>query len=187
MNAIIDIIGSTLIGGMIFLLIFKLNLLAHSSLTLSDSELKLQQNAKTLSEILNYDLRKVGYKYDSTAITIADTNRIKFYSDLDRNGTVDNLEFCVSSPSAVPSTQNPNDIVLYRVFNGDTLKGPSLGLRRILFTYLNGFGQTTTVPDSIKYIRAELWIESDYEIENLAGKMEYPFTYWEMTINPRNI
>ena len=187
MNALIDIMGSTIIGGMIFLLIFKLNLFAHSSLTLSDSELKLQQNAKTLSEILNYDLRKVGYKYDSTAITIADTNRIKFYSDLDKNGTVDQLEFCVSNPSAVPNTQNPNDIILYRIFNGDTLKGPSLGLKRILFTYLNVFGQTTSITDSIKYIRAELWIESDYEVENLAGKMEYPFTYWEMTINPRNI
>lgn len=187
MNALIDVIGSTFIGGMVFLLIFKLNLFAHSSLTLSDSELKLQQNAHTLSEIINYDLRKVGYKCDSTAIIIADTNKIKFYSDIDRNGTVDNLEFCVSTPSAVPSTENPNDIILFRIFNGDTLKGPSLGLRRILFTYLNSFGQTTVFPDSIKYIRAELWIESDYQSENIFGEMEYPFTYWEMTINPRNI
>lgn len=187
MNALTDVIGSTFIGGMVFLLIFKLNLFAHSSLTLSDSELKLQQNAYTLAEILNYDLRKIGYKCDSTAITVSDTNRIRFYSDLDRNGTIDDLEFCVSNPNAVPSTENPNDIILYRIFNGDTLRGPSLGLRRILFTYLNVFGQKTAVKDSIRYIRTELWIESNYQSENLFGKMEYPFTYWEMTINPRNI
>lgn len=187
MNVITDLLGSSFIGGMVFLLIFKLNLFTHSATISSDSELKLQQNAKTLAEIINYDLRKVGFKYDSTAISIADSNRIKFLSDLDRNGSIDNLEFCVSNTNAVLNTPNPNDIVLYRIFNNDTLKGPSLGLRRIRFSYLNQFNQKTAVLDSIRYIKAELWVESDYEVENIFGQKEYPFTYWEMTINPRNI
>lgn len=187
MGSIIDLLGSSFIGGMVFLMIFKLNLYTHSAAMTSDSELKLQQNAKTLAEILNYDLRKVGYKCDSTAMAVADSNRIKFYSDIDRDGDIDNLEFCVSNPGAVPSTQNPNDIVLYRIFNGDTLGGPSLGLTKIKFTYLNQFNQHTTVLDSIKYIRTELWVQGENQLENIFGQMEYQNTYWEMTINPRNL
>jgi len=189
MNILLDLLGSSFIGGLIFLLVFKLNLFTHSALLTSDSELKLQQNAKTIAEILNYDLRKAGYKCDSThvPIIVADSNRIKFYSDLDKNGSLDQLEFCVSSPNAVQQTQNPKDIILYRIFNGDSLKGPSLGLTSIKFLYLNQFNQPTSTLDSIKYIQAQIYVESDYQTENIFGKMEYQKTYWEMTINPRNL
>lgn len=189
MNILLDLLGSTLIGSVIFMLVINLNIFTHSALYTSDSELKLQQNAKTLAEILNYDLRKVGYKCDSTYVPmiIADSNRVKFYSDLDKNGSIDQLEFCLSNSSAVAQTQNPRDIIIYRIFNGDTLKGPSLGLTKLKFSYMNQFKQNTFALDSIKYIQAQIYVESDYEVENIFGVMEYQKTYWEMTINPRNL
>ena len=64
----------------------------------------MQQNAKTLAEILNYDLRKVGYNYSNTAIITADSNKIKFYADMNEPGTagygtIDVVEYFLSSPS----------------------------------------------------------------------------------------
>ncbi|MDP2364245.1 MAG: hypothetical protein Q8M94_10820 [Ignavibacteria bacterium] len=194
MNILIDIIGSSFIGGLLLLLILKLNLYSQSAGISSDTELRMQQNAKTLAEILNYDLRKVGYNFNTTALTIADSNRIKFYADMNEPGTagygtVDIVEYFLSDPSKVAGTTNPKDIVLTRVINGaDTLSGPSLGLVRLVFSYFDKGLIATTFLDSIKYIKTEFWVESLEPIEvNFGTQSGYPFTYWEMTINPRNI
>ncbi|HEX7357286.1 MAG TPA: hypothetical protein VF270_06240 [Ignavibacteriaceae bacterium] len=190
MNILIDIMGSTFIGGMVFLLIFKLNIYGSNQRFSSDSELQLQQNAKTQAEILNYDLRKVGFECDSTAIAIADSERIQFYSDIDRDGSIDVVTYYVNrDPKLTSGTTNPHDIILCRVVNSDTLIGPSLGLTRIKFSYLDQKSVATTVLGNIKFIRAELWLETSEPVETMftSPQNPYPFTYWEMTINPRNI
>jgi hypothetical protein len=194
MSVLIDILGSTFIGGFIILLILKMNLYSQNVSLTSDTELKLQQNAKTLAEIIDYDLRKVGYNVDSTAIITADSNKIKFYADMNEPGTVgygsiDVVEYFISDPSKSLATTNPKDVVLTRVLNGtDTLGGPSLGLVKLIFSYYDHKLSETTYLDSIKYIKAEFWVESLEPIEvNFGTQTGYPFTYWEMTINPRNI
>ena len=194
MSVLIDIIGSSFIGGLLLLLILKLNLYSQNTSISSDTELRMQQNAKTLAEILNYDLRKVGYNYDSTAIITADSNKIKFYADMNEPGTagygtIDVVEYFLSSPSKVLATTNPRDIILTRVLNGtDTLSGPSLGLVKLVFSYFDQGLAKTANSDSIKYIKSEFWVESLEPIQiNFGTQTGYPFTYWEMTINPRNI
>ena len=192
MNVLIDLIGSSFIGGILLLLILKLNLYSQNTSISSDSELRIQQNAKTLAEIINYDLRKVGYNYKNTAIVTADSNKIKFYADMNEPGTsgygtIDVVEYFLSSPSKALSTTNPKDVVLTRVLNG-TLSGPSLGLVKLVFSYFDKGLATTTNVDSIKFIKTEFWVESLDPIEvNFGTQTGYPFTYWEMTINPRNI
>ena len=194
MNIMLDLIGSTFIGGLLLMLILKLNLYSQNASYNSDSELRLQQNAKTLAEILNYDLRKVGHGFDSTAIITADSNRIKFYADMNEpgtfgSGTVDIVEYFVTGNSYAAQTENPNDKVLVRVLNGsDTLSGPSLGLVKLVFSYFDSGFNNTTSKDSIKYIKTEFWVESLDQISGAFGQqIGYPFTYWEFTINPRNI
>jgi hypothetical protein len=188
MNVLIDILGSSFIGGMVFLLIFKLNMYSTNQRFSSDSELQLQQNAKTQAEILNYDLRKIGYGCDSTAIAVAQEDKITFYADMDRNGTVDVVTYFVDK-RPTPGTSNPDDIVLCRVVNSDTLSGPSLGLVKLKFSYLDSRGVATNLLWNIKYVKVELWVETIEPVESLFTKPEhpYPFTYWEMTISPRNI
>ena len=190
MAIIIDIIGSSFIGGLLLLLMLKLNLFASSSGVTSDNELKLQQNAKTLAEIINYDFRKIGYECDSTAIAIADSNRIRFFADIDKNNTVDVLEYYTGDSTQATGTENPRDIILYRKFNGVAMGGPTLGLTKFKLTYLDEFNIVTNVLANIRYIKVELWVESTIkEMESYFVNPNHPylFTYWEMKINPRNI
>lgn len=190
MSIIIDLLGSSFIGGLILLMILKLNLFANSSGVTSDNELKLQQNAKTLAEIINYDFRKIGYQCDSTAIAVADSNRIKFYADIDRNNTVDVVEYYASDSTQSLGTENPRDIVLYRKVNGVAMGGPSLGLTKIKLSYLDQFNIVTNILANIRYIKVELWVEStikEMESNFVNPNHPYLFTYWEMKINPRNI
>lgn len=190
MAVIVDILGSSFIGGLILLLILKLNLFASSNGVSSDNELKLQQNAKTLAEIINYDFRKIGYGCDSVAIAIADSEKIGFYSDIYRGGTVNNIEYYASDSTKATGTENPRDIVLYRKVDGVEQGGPSLGLTKIRFSYFDESGVKTQVLADIRYIKVELWVESTIrEMDNPFVRSDHPylFTYWEMTINPRNI
>jgi len=182
MSVILDILGSTIIGGIIILMLMNFSTFQSNTAITSNSELQMQQNAKTLAEILNHDFRKIGFNYDNTAFAQADSERISFYSDIDRNGTVDSVTFFIGNPSEVTSTTNPRDRILYRVVNNDTISGPSLGLKKIRFSYFDGMGAAAATLSDIAYVKAELWIES---IEQTDG--EYLFTYWEMTINPRNL
>jgi hypothetical protein len=182
MNIVLDLLGSSLIGGAVLLMMINFNLFQSNTAFSSDSELHLQQNAKTLAEILNHDLRKIGYRYDSTAFVQADSEYVSFYSDIDRNGSIDKVEYFLGDTTTASATTNPKDRVLYRIVNNDTIKGPSLGLTKSKFSYLNSLGSETSNLAEIKYIKAELWIEP-YEPVN----GEYPFTYWELTINPRNL
>jgi len=182
MNILLDIFASTIIGGLIALMLLNFNIFQSNTRFASNSELQLQQNAKTLAEIINHDLRKIGYDYDSTSIVQADSERVSFLSDIDRNGSTDVVSYFLGDTSEVTETTNPKDRILYRVVNSDTIKGPSLGLTKAKFSYLNEFYTETTTLSDIEYVRAELWIES---IEPVSE--EYLFTYWEMTINPRNL
>jgi hypothetical protein len=182
MNILLDVLSSTFIGGMIMLMLFNLNVFQSNTRFASDSELQLHQNAKTLAEILNYDLRKAGYLFDSTAFTYADSERVSFRADMDRDGTIDLITFFLGDSSEVYETTNPRDRILYRVVNNDTISGPSLGLIKAKFSYFDQNYNQTTILSDINYVKAELWVESLEHVDN-----NYLFTYWEMTINPRNL
>ena len=194
MNTIMDILGSTIIGGMLLLLVLKLNLFMSESSYSSDTELRLQQNTKTLAEIMNSDFRKIGYQYDNTAIITAQQERFKFVGDLEPPGqagfgTVDTVEYFLQDSTHSLGTTNLRDKILTRVLNGtDTLAGPSLGLVKLQFTYLDSVSTPTADLSKIRYIKTEMWVEPTEPVNNfITGITDSTFTYWEFTIYPRNI
>lgn len=196
MSVLLDILGSTFIGGMLLLLMLKLNLYATNTSYYSDSELKLQQSAKTLAEILNYDLRKVGFNHDKSTgspfITVNDTV-IEFKADVNPefgDGTTETIKYYLSEPEIINEQEFR---VLKRSINGtEDMGGPSLGLVKLSFTYLDSISQTMATPqsalDEIRYVKTELWVEPDIQFNNfVTGERDSIFTYWEFTINPRNL
>ena len=194
MSTIIDILGSTFIGGLILLIILKTNLFISNASYASGNELKMQQNAKTLAEILNYDFRKIGYKNTGLSIITAETEHFKFVGDLQRPGEsgygiIDTVEYFVKDSTYSSGTLNPNDIILVRVVNGtDSIAGSSLGLVKLNFSYLDSLSTPTNILSKIKYIKTELWVEPTEPVNNfITGKQDSVFTYWEFTIYPRNI
>jgi Tfp pilus assembly protein PilW len=182
MNIIIDLLGSIVIAGILLLMMFNAEVYQSSTGFASDSELQMQQNARTLADIVSYDLRKIGYECKTNPFLAADSERVSFYADMDRDGTQDIVTYFVSDTSYARSTKNPNDRVLIRVVNNDSIAGPSLGLTKIKFSYFDDVGTPVTDFNQISFIKAELWIES---IEPVNDK--YLFTYWELTISPRNL
>jgi len=194
MNTIMDILGSTIIGGMLLLLVLKLNVFMSESSYSSDTELRLQQNTKTLAEIMNSDFRKIGYRFNQTAILTAQQERFKFVGDLQRPGQagfgiVDTVEYFLEDSTYASGTTNLYDKILVRVLNNaDTLDGPSLGLVKLHFSYLDSLSTPTSILSKIKYIKTEMWVQPEEARSNfITGIKDSVFTYWEFTIYPRNI
>lgn len=207
MNHLLDIFGSVVIAGMLFMMIIKLNLFSNQTSYTSDNELRLIQNTKTLAEILDYDFRKIGYKYNGTAIAIADSNHFKYYADMQPidslyHGTLDTVEYFVGNTLEMSGTMNTKDISLKRTIKQgnqiiESMAGPSLGLVRIKFSYLNSaksvidysyLKSTPSYLDSIRYIKTEMWIQSTEVVTDaFSDSSRYSITYWEFTIYPRNI
>jgi len=194
MSIILDLLGSTFIAGIFLLLFLKMNLYISNASFASDNELRMQQNAKTLAEILNHDCRKIGYKHEGVSILTAEKDHLKFVGDLQKPGesgfgTIDTVEYFIRDSSYSSGTSNENDIILVRVVNStDSIVGSSLGLVKINFSYLDSISSPTIDLSKIKYIKTELWIEPIEPIKNfITGNQDSVFTYWEFTINPRNI
>ena len=191
MVLLLDILGSSFIGGILLLLVLKMNLFISSARYDSDNELRMQQNAKTLAEIMNNDFRKIGYMEPGTSILAADSKRFKFLGDLERPGQVgygniDTLEYYVTDSL---TTGNSDEIVLVRVLNNnDSITGPSLGLVKLNFSYLDSLSSPTADLTKIRYIKTEFWVKPIDQVNNfVTGKKDSVFTYWEFTIYPRNI
>ncbi|MCS7052768.1 MAG: hypothetical protein NZM09_03415 [Ignavibacterium sp.] len=187
MQNLLDLLGSFFIGGILLLMIMDFNLYTMSTSISSDKELVIHQNAKTLAEILSNDLRKIGYNYNGVSFISVDSHSVKYYADLQPpgssgHGQIDIVEYKVIA-------ENQNKLNLIRIINSkDTLRGPNLGISKFKFSYFDRFGNPTTMLNNIKYIRAEFWILPTIKFNNVfITPKDSTFTYWELTISPRNL
>jgi hypothetical protein len=106
------------------------------------------------------------------------------------HGVMDFVEYYLGDSTEATGTANQRDKVLYRIINHtDTIGGPTLGLVDLKFSYMDANGIATAFLDSIKYVKAEFWVEPyEFVSDNETGQADSTqFTYWELTINPRNI
>jgi len=99
-SSILDILGSTIIGGMLLVIILRLNDAAVQNTYNNSGELSSQQNIATIVQILETDFRKIGFCADwnkipipSRAIIIADSNKIKYLTDIEADGIVATMNY----------------------------------------------------------------------------------------------
>lgn len=152
-STIIDIIGSTIIGGLLLLVLLRTNSAAVENTYLNGQDLVVQENLTTVVEILEYDFRKIGYCKDwtkiadpSKSILLADSTSIKFLTDVNNDGNVDTLYYYLGPTSQLSNTPNPRDRLLYRVINNETPKSANLGVTEFNLMYFDAFDDTLSFP-----------------------------------------
>ena len=169
-STLLDILGSMIIGGILMMIAWRLSDASTARTYNYSGELSLQQNLKTIVEIIEYDFRKIGYcdvpRSLPDTIVIADDNRIDFYTDLKPlNGVanIDLVSYYLGPTSECSVTPNPRDRILYRVENNETPKPSNLGVTQFRMVYLNALGDTlltpVTNPDLIKAIEIYVTVE----------------------------
>ncbi|HOI28671.1 MAG TPA: hypothetical protein PLZ15_02840 [Melioribacteraceae bacterium] len=180
-SAILDIIGSTIIGGMLLMILLRMNDSAVQNNYQYSGERIVQQNLVDVVKLLEYDFRKIGYCNNwmaipnpAVAIIRADSNRISFLTDIVTtsnaygDGVVDTLHYYLGPASELTVTPNPFDRLLYRVVNSTTPGGSNLGITQFRLTYFDANGDTiSTMPVSPPLGIAAIQI--DMAVENPAA------------------
>jgi hypothetical protein len=197
-NVLLDIIGSVIIGGMLLLILFRLSDSATENAFNYTGELTSQQNLSTVVQILEHDFRKIGYCADwqkipdpTKSILEADSNKIKFISDLlpdgHPDGNIDTVTYYLGPASELASTPNPNDRLLYRVINGISDGGVNLGVTEFKLIYFDALGDT--IPFPIAVPGAITSMEINIAVENTSGyDNKYSSVFWrQIRLAARNL
>jgi len=196
MSIILDILGSIIISGYVILMGLQLNATIAGSATASMTNLNVQESLGDIVRNLEYDFRKIGYHVDDPkmCIALADTAHIKFYADMDRNGSVDSVEWFAGAP--LTTLPNPDVRVLYRKFNQEDAGGAGgLGVTQFKLRYFNESGHeipplTPSLYSQIWIIEISLRVESPYQVQAAVNteNSEYAAAYWRQTrLASRNI
>ena len=146
-SVLLDIIGSTVIGGILMMNLFQINNSAVENMYTGTGELIAQTNLATIVQILEFDVRKIGYCADwekipipTQAILSADSTGIEYLTDVDSDGIVDTMHYYLGPTSELLSTPNPRDRFLYRVVNSEVPVGVNLGVTQFKLIFFDVLG-----------------------------------------------
>ena len=184
MTSHLNLIGSIIIGGLLFLMINRF----HSSLNQNSQEQVLDSitsdNSNSIIRLIEFDFNRMGLRVPSTTNSIiqADSNRITFLSDIDDNEAVDTVRYFVSDTNIVTSTVNPNDRILYRLVNDQDQVDAALGVTRFHVRYLDWLGYDTINLPDIRTFVITLRVESTAPYDE-----QYSSFYWQTRISPPNL
>ena len=195
-NTLLDIVGSIITGGLILLILFRLNSSATTNLYNNSSEAIVQRSMVSVVEVLENDFRKIGYCKDwnkipdpTKSILYADTSKIKFLTDINNDGNVDTLTYYVGPTSELSNTPNPRDRLLYRVVNGEIPKSSNVGITEFKMTYYNALGDTITTLPLTSNTGQIHTIQIDVETQNAeAVNSQYVTAFWrQIKLSARNL
>lgn len=174
-TTIIDILGATIIGGIVLMNLVKMNSNVIQNESMFGHDKNLQVDVVILATIMDRDFGLLGYcgdytKMDSTAIIYGDSLSIKFLADVDNNGAFDTLYYYTSDTTALSHTPNPRDRILYRQLNSNPPFVVANNITEFNLKYLDTFANEQSIPIDltkiVNYVR-------------IAFKVEDPFAYDE--------
>jgi hypothetical protein len=185
----LDVVGSFIIGGIVILIFANLNI----SISVSASENLysgiMQRGLTSAADLIEYDIYKIGYRNSGNKIEIADSNEIRFYSDIDNDGVPDEINYFLGDAESFTETNNPNDFLLTREKN-EEIPAASIPVVDFKLIYYDSLGQkidytllsSQSERDKIKTLRVRMKCESADMIDD-----HYEAVEWEKTIRPKNI
>jgi hypothetical protein len=151
---------------------------------LNSGEFIVQNNLVAIVELLEYDLRKIGYCEDwqnlpdpTISILSATPHSISFLTDVSvsktqplGDGIVDTLKYWIGNPndSEVSGTPNPKDRLLYRQVNNEQPLSANLGLTQFDLKFFDADGdELTTLPSNPPL--GIITLQIDITVENTAA------------------
>jgi hypothetical protein len=183
MSYMLDIVGSFIIGGLLLLAVMSSYSNVSEFALTSSMNLSVQENLREWTQIVQHDLRKVGYHLPDSvsAFRHCDTTSIIFLGDIDNNGTVDSVSYFISGTEMVPGTENPRDRMLTRSLSGQQITG-SLGITDFQLAYYDSVGSPTWVPSNVKAVEVFIQVESAFPLDTT-----YVRSNWRGVISPINL
>lgn len=199
-TTILDIIGATVLGGVLLLILFRVHSANSDNVFEYNTELMVQANLVAAVEILEHDFRKIGFcrNWDSIpnpgeAFVAADKHGITFRSDIDNDGDIDQLQYYLGETSELSGTPNPRDMKLYRKVNNETAIDVAIGLTQFDLKYFNSLGVEVPSPVAnlglINTIQIDITLENTFAVyDQLTDTTAYATAFWrQIRLASRNL
>jgi hypothetical protein len=209
-STILDVLGSMIIGGLLLVIVLRLNEASVQKIYSGSNDLTIQQNLTTIVQMVEYDFRKIGYFVNpdsvfdprtgtlginpSDVITYADSMSIHYYADVFIPGVdpyalgdIDSVKYYLGSLAECDNTPNPRDRILYRVVNNETPMPSNLGVTQFQLIYFDILGDT--IPSPVEYPDNIQKIEVNLTIEDVAAyDQQYSKAFWkQLRLASRNM
>lgn len=189
MNALRETLLALFFAGWLILLTLKVGFNTKEHTISTRHSLTNQENLHVLTNIIEYDFRKIGHGLINPfgAISIADSEKVTFSYDQNPTTTYDSIRVEYSLANAL-STKNPNDKLLIRKINNQNKGNVAFGITRFKLRYFNYFGtelQTPVISDSLSKITE---IEISMTFESTEGiRNNYANAKYHTRIIPKNL
>jgi hypothetical protein len=190
MGYLLDIVGSFIIAGMVVMILLAVNINNSASSSVILFTTLEQREVTDVSELVEYDFYKLGYRISDEKIAIADSNEIKFYSDINNDTEIDSVHYYVGYTTDLSYTSNPDDKPLYRQRNYQDSLFAEIPVVDFNLSYYDSIGNaldyssltSSAGRNLIKSIKIKITVESD---ELYAD--EYRTSEWKKKISPKNL
>ncbi len=205
-SSLLDIIGSFVVAGLLLVMGLRLDAQANEATLVYNGNAILQSNLTALVDMIETDFRKIGYCANWTkiadptlSIRIADSNRIRFLTDLTSStypfgdGNLDSITYYVGPTSELASTPNPRDRYLYRQTNNSTPYPMNLGVTQFSFLYFDTGGDQLSFPVSdprlIYSMQVSIVIESaaPYQQQYMNDPSQYQVFWKQIRLVTQNL
>ncbi len=205
-SSLLDIIGSFVVAGLLLIMGLRLNAQANEATLVYNGNAILQQNLTALVDILENDFRRIGYCKDwtkiadpSLSIRIADSNRIRFLTDMTStsnpygDGALDSITYYVGPTSELTATPNPYDRYLYRQVNNQTPYPMNLGVTQFSFKYFDALNDPIPFPvldpREIYIMQISITIQSaaPYKQEYMNDPSQYDVFWKQIRLVTQNL
>lgn len=198
-STLLDILGSVIVGGLLLLILFRLNDATVENNYVYGGEAIAQSNLVEVVQLVEHDFRKIGYCRDweqipdpSKSILVANQNSIQFLTDENNDGNLDTISYYLGSVDELSNTPNPNDKMLYRVLNNSQPQGANLGVTQFDLFYFDAMGTKLTfpitVPSEIYTMQINIKVEDVYGYDRKHDEEKFSSAFWrQVRLASRNL
>ncbi len=192
-TTILDILGASIIGGIVLLNLLKLNENVYAVDNATGHDVNLQVEIVNIANIVDSDFNKIGFcanplnMNDLPKVTLADTSSIKIVFDVDKNGNYDTVHYFLSPTSVLSNTPNPRDRILYRKVNSDFPFVVSNNITEFKLQYLDAMYDTLSTPLASPGLAT--YIKISFRVEDpFAYDEKYSEAFWRrLTVTSKNL
>ncbi len=194
MSVMLDIIGASVIVGMVIIMIMNVNINLTDENYKGIVELNTQTQTIQLARIIEFDYYKIGYMVPAAqrpAITNADSTYIRFKSNLaDKAGAIDIIEYGLGD--FVAQSPNPRDRMLFRIENV-TKVFINYSIVQFKLEYFDSTDSKLSTPitganlNRIKSVYVLLKLESPQPFDTTFSRQTYAHAMYQKLIYPRNL
>lgn len=196
MGTILDLIASSLIGGILLLIILNANEIAVETQSVHTGDVLVQEMLVSTVRLIEGEFRNMGFGVpdEVTSVIVADTGRISFLCDLGRDGgTIDTVTYFTGPTSELKRTQNELDRYLYRKVNtGQPEKVGAVTVFKLQYSARSGEELATPVPadrrSEIYVVEVTVEVQNPYAVSTRTAEVNphertarYSSALWQQT------